>query len=679
MPQNTLLKNWETRFGLPPFDAISDDDFLPAIDAALEGSMNNYRRIGDSTDPADFDSVIIPLELADEALQRVCLVFANLVATDSNPQRREIEKAAAPKLAEFRADVAMNGRLFKRLESVWNQRDSLPLSDEQRMALKRHYQGFIRSGANLKAADKDRFREIRSKLALLAAEFMQHVLADEADWHMPLSAEDAAGLPEFLLRAAAQAAADRNLQGQVVTLDRSLVVPFLQHCPNRSLRRRAFAAWCGRGANGNANDTRQIVAEMIGLRAEMAALLGYGSFSAWQLEDKMAKTPEAARKLLSDIWQPARARALKDADRYAAALRADGEAGDLQAWDWRYYAEKQKRAEHDLDETVIKQYFQLDRLREAAFEVAGRLFGLEFQEVDCALYHPDCRAWEVNKGGRHIAVFIADDFARPAKRSGAWCSSFREQRRLVSEVRPLVVNVCNFMKAADGEPCLLSFDDARTLFHEFGHALHAMLSDITYPSLSSFNVALDFVELPSQLFENWLETAEVLDRFAIHADTGEPLPAALRDRIVAARNFDQGFDTVEYLACAFVDLDMHSADAAADPMEQQAETLAAIGMPQAIRMRHETPHFLHLFATEGYAAGYYSYLWADVIVADAFSAFLESNGPYCRATAERLERCILAAGGSREPEELYALFRGKLPGPEALLRKRGLDSEMSVP
>ena len=675
MSQNALLQTWNTRFGLPPFDAVSDDDFLPAIDVALEESLKNYRRIGECADPAEFENVIHPLELADETLQRVYLMFANLVATDSNPKRREIERAVAPKIAEFRAEVAMNEKLFARLESVWNRRDSLRLSDEQRMALKRHYQRFIRSGAKLKGADKQRFREIRSGLARLAAEFGQNVQADEAGWHMPLAGDDAAGLPEFLLLAAEQAATDRNLRGHIITLDRSLVVPFLQYCPNRILRRRVFEAWSGRGANGNANDTREIVTEMVSLRAEMAALLGHSSFAAWQLEDKMAKTPEAARKLLSDVWRPARARASKDAARYTAALVADGETGELEAWDWRFYAERQKHAEHDLDETVIKQYFQLDRLREAAFEVAGRLFGLEFQEADCPLYHPDCRAWEVRKGDRHIAVFIADYFARPEKRAGAWCASFREQRRLASDVRPLVVNVCNFMKAAEGEPCLLSFDDARTLFHEFGHALHAMLSDITYPSLAGFNVALDFAELPSQLFENWLETPDVLDKFAVHAETGEPLPAALRDRIVAARNFDQGFDTVEYLGCAFVDLDMHSEKAPADPMERQAETLAAIGMPRAIRMRHETPHFQHLFAMEGYAAGYYSYLWADVIVADAFNAFVESGGPFCRDTAARLERCILAAGGSREPEELYALFRGRLPGPEALLRKRGLDFE----
>ena len=678
MAQNILLDRWNTRFGMPPFDAISDDDFMPAIEAALEESRINYRRIGENTDPPDFENVVNPLELADEKLQRVYLVFANLAAADSNPQRREIEKVVEPKIEEFKTEMAMNEQLFKRLQSVWKQRDTLDLSDEQRMALKHRYQSFIRSGANLAEADRARFRQIRSKLALLASEFQQKVLADEAAWHMPLDGGDTDGLPEFVLRAAEQAAAERKLSGRIVTLDRSLVVPFLQHCPNRTLRQRAFEAWSRRGANGNAHDTREIAAEMLSLRAEMAALLGYRSFAAWQLENQMAKTPEAVRELLVDIWKPARARALQDAARHTAALIANGESGDLEAWDWRYYAERQKRAEHDLDETVIKQYFQLDRLRAAAFAVSDRLFGLEFQEIDCPLYHPDCRAWEVSRGGRHIAVFIADDFARPDKRSGAWCSGFREQWRLAGEVRPIAISVCNFIKAADGEPCMLSFDDARTLFHEFGHALHYMLCDITYRSLFSFNVPRDFVELPSQLFENWLETPEVLDKFAIHAETGEPLPAALRDRIVAARNFDQGFDTVEYLGCAFVDLDLHSASAPANPMEQQAETLAAIGMPKAIRMRHEAPHFLHLFATEGYAAGYYSYLWADVIVADAFNAFLGANGPFCSETAERLERCILAAGCSREPEELYARFRGKLPGPDSLLRKRGLDSRTSL-
>jgi peptidyl-dipeptidase Dcp len=470
----------------------------------------------------------------------------------------------------------------------------------------------------------------------------------------------------------AQAAAERGHDGHVVTLSRSLIVPFLASSRRRDLREAAFHAWAARGAGGGATDNREIVAETLRLREERARLLGYPSYAAYKLDPEMAKTPDAVRELLMAVWAPARAAAETDAKELEALMRAEGINGALEPWDWRYFSAIRQRREHDLDEAELKPYLALDAVREAAFDVAGRLFGLSFRPVEAELYHPDARAWEVRRGDRHMGVFIADYFARPSKRSGAWCSSFRGQSRLDGEVRPIAVNVCNFAKAPAGEPCLLTFDDARTLFHEFGHALHVLMSDVTYEFISGTSVAGDFVELPSQLYEHWLSTPEVLERHARHAVTGAPMPRALMERLIAAKNYDQGFATVEYLASALVDLDFHDGPAPADPMAAQAATLARLGMSHAIVMRHATPHFQHVFAGEGYASGYYSYMWSEVMDADAFAAFKETGDVFDPAVAARLAEHVLSAGGSREAGELYLAFRGRMPGVEALLEQRGL-------
>ena len=424
-----------------------------------------------------------------------------------------------------------------------------------------------------------------------------------------------------------------------------------------------------RGANGGETDNRAVAAEILALRAERAALLGYPSFAAYKLEPEMAKTPGAVRDLLLRVWAPARARAEADARVLEAMMHAEGGNGALEPWDWRYYSEKRRKAEHELDEAALKPYLPLEAMIAAAFDVAHRLFGLEFRPLDLPLYHPDARAWEVTRRGRHMAVFIGDYFARSSKRSGAWCSAFRSQRRLGGEQRPVVVNVCNFAK---GEPALLSYDDARTLFHEFGHALHQILSDVTFSFISGTSVARDFVELPSQLYEHWLEVPEVLEKHARHWQTGAPMPADMRDRLLAAATYDQGFATVEYLASALVDLAFHEGAPPADPMARQAEVLEALGLPHAIRMRHATPHFAHVFSGDGYSAGYYSYMWSEVMDADAFAAFEEAGDPFDPATADRLERFVLSAGGSQEAEALYTAFRGRMPGVEPLLKGRGL-------
>jgi peptidyl-dipeptidase Dcp len=461
--------------------------------------------------------------------------------------------------------------------------------------------------------------------------------------------------------------------GPVVTLSRSLIVPFLQFSPRRALRQKAFEAWGLRGANGGATDNRGVAAEILALRAERAQLLGYASFADYKLEPEMAKTPAAVRELLMRVWAPAKRKAEADAAVLEAMLHKDGIAGPLEPWDWRYYSEKRRLAEHDLDEAALKPYLSLEAMLAAQFDCANRLFGLEFRALDTPLYHADARAWEVTRRGEHVAVFIGDYFARGSKRSGAWCSAMRSQRKLGGDQRPIVVNVCNFAK---GDPALLSYDDARTLFHEFGHALHQMLSNVTYGFISGTSVARDFVELPSQLYEHWLEVPEVLEKHARHWQSGAAMPADMLQRLLAASTYDQGFATVEFIGSALVDLAFHEGAAPADPMQKQAEVLEAIGMPRAIRMRHATPHFAHVFSGDGYSSGYYSYMWSEVMDADAFAAFEEAGDAFDPEVAARLERFILSAGGSEEPDQLYTKFRGKMPGVEPLLKGRGLLEEV---
>ncbi|MBO6604483.1 MAG: M3 family metallopeptidase, partial [Roseicyclus sp.] len=532
------------------------------------------------------------------------------------------------------------------------------------------HRSFTRAGAALEGAASERLTEVKSRLAVLGTSFMQNLLADERDWFMELDEADLEGLPDFAIAAARAAGEEKGVDGPVVTLSRSIIVPFLQFSPRRDLREIAYKAWTARGANGGETDNREIARETLRLREERAGLLGYDTFADFKLETEMAKHPGAVRDLLMQVWEPAKAQADADAEKLTAMMHAEGVNVDLEPWDWRYYSEKRRKAEHDLDEAALKPYLQLDAMIDAAFDCANRLFGLEFSPLDVTLYHADARAWEVTRNGEHLAVFIGDYFARGSKRSGAWCSAMRSQKKLGGETRPIVVNVCNFAK---GDPALLSYDDARTLFHEFGHALHQMLSDVTYGSISGTSVARDFVELPSQLYEHWLEVPEVLEKHAKHARTGEPMPKQLLDRLLAAQTYDMGFQTVEYVASALVDLDFHHGPAPSDPMAAQAETLARIGMPHAIGMRHATPHFAHVFAGDGYSSGYYSYMWSEVMDADAFEAFEEAGDPFDAETAKLLETHILSAGGSREADALYTAFRGRMPGVEALLKGRGLD------
>ncbi len=669
---NPLLSNWDTPFGLPPFDQISDADFAPAVDVALSQSRANIAAIAENTDRPTFDNTITALETADELLGRVLGAFYALAGADSNAAREELQRDFAPKLSAYASEVSENKALFARVETLWNQRETLDLTDEQQRVLMLTHRGFVRSGAQLSGDDATALREAKSRLSVLGTDFMQNLLADERSWFLPLGADDLAGLPDFVIATAKAAGVEKEADVPVVTLSRSLIVSFLQFSDRRDLREKAYEAWCARGANGGETDNRALAAETLKLRETRAKLLGYDNFANFKLETEMAGTPAAVNDLLMQVWAPAKAAAEADAQVLTKMLHADGFDGPLEPWDWRYYSEKRRKELHDLDEAELKPYLQLDRMIEAAFSCATRLFGLEFAPLAGPTYHPDVRMWEVTRDGVHVAVFIGDYFARGSKRSGAWCSAMRVQTRIGGDIRPHVVNVCNFAKPEEGKPALLSYDDARTLFHEFGHALHQMLSDVTYESISGTSVARDFVELPSQLYEHWLEVPEVLAEFATHADTGAPMPQDLLDRMLGAATYDMGFQTVEYVASALVDLAFHNGPAPADPMQKQAQVLEQIGMPHAIRMRHATPHFAHVFAGDGYSSGYYSYMWSEVMDADAFDAFEEVGDPFDPDTAKRLEETVLSSGGSVDAAELYIAFRGRLPGVDALLKGRGL-------
>jgi peptidyl-dipeptidase Dcp len=675
---NPFAAAWTTPFGLPPFAAIRPEHLSPALHAGLAAHAAEIDAIADDTSPVTFANVIDALERAGDDLSRVSSVFYNLSGADTNDALQAIEREMAPVMSRHWSAIGMNPKLFARVDALFEMRASLTMTDEQARVLDLTHKGFVRSGAKLNEADKTRLKAINERLSTLGTTFSQNVLKDEASYALILDdAADLAGLPEFLKAAMAKAASDRGHDGKhAVTLPRSVIEPFLTFSTRRDLREKARKAWDQRGANGGETDNRTVVAEMVALRAEKAKLLGYANFAAFKLDGTMAKTPEAVRGLLELVWAPAKRRAAQEAADLAALARSEGQNDPIAVWDWHHYAEKVRKARFALDEGTLKPYLQLDRIIEASFDCATKLFGLVFKaRPDLEGYHPDVRIWEASEtSGRHIGLFLGDYFARPSKRSGAWMSAYRRQDKLDGEVRPIIVNVCNFAKPVEGKPALLSLDDARTLFHEFGHALHGLLSDVTYPSVAGTSVSRDFVELPSQLYEHWFTTPEVLGNYCVHADTGEPMPQELMDKVKAAQTFNQGFATIEYTSSALVDLAFHELDGSQgiDPLDFQATELKRIGMPAEIGMRHKTPHFTHVFSGDGYSAGYYSYLWSEVMDADAFDAFRDTGNVFDAATADKLKRHIYAAGNSRDPAELYTAFRGRMPTPDALLEKRGL-------
>ena len=672
MQDNPLLLPWETPFGVPPFDLIRPEHFPPAFDQSMAQHRAEVAAIAADPAPPSFANTLAALEGAGRLLGRVASCFFNLVSSLSSDALQAVERDYAPRLARHRAEMTLDPAIFARIGALHAAREGLDLAADERRLLERTHAGLVRAGAGLEPEARARLTELSTRLATLHTAFGQNVLQDETEWHMPLAEDELDGLPGFARDAARQAAVERALQGYVITLSRSSVEPFLTFSTRRELRERAWRAWVARGTSPGARDNRPLIREILALRAERARLLGHADFARWRLADNMAREPEAVDRLLRQVWAPA-TRQL-EAER-AELEKLAGEAGHnepLQAWDWRHWAERACRALHDFDESLVKPYFPLEGMLRAAFATAGKLFGVTFTERhDISLYHPDVRAFEMlGADGRHRGLFLLDSFARAGKRSGAWMSSYRVAESFAGVVTPIIVNNNNIAKAT---PALLSFDEARTLFHEFGHALHGLLSTARYPSQSGTNVLADFVEFPSQVLEHWLTVPETLREHARHHESGEPLPEALLQRLLASRNFGQGFATVEFVSSALIDLALHThADPAGLDIDTvEAEFLAQIEMPAAMVLRHRPTHFQHLFAGGGYAAGYYTYMWAEVLDADAFDAFEAAGDAFDPVLSAGL-RDIYEAGDTRDPMELYRAFRGRDPEVTPLLRKRGL-------
>ena len=676
-----LLRPWSgPHGGVPPFGQVKVADFKPALEKAMAENLAEIDAIASNPQPPTFDNTIVALERSGRTLDRVETVYGIWATSLNDASFAAVRAEMAPRLAAFNDQITQNAALFKRIETVYNSPALKQLTPEQQRLAEVRYKAFVRAGARLDAPAKARLSQINQQLAGLFNTFSQNVLADEADSVLVLkTARDLSGLPASVRDAAQAAASTRQLAAAgVITNTRSSIDPFLTYSDQRPLREKAWRMFTNRGDNGGAHDNNATITRILQLRAERAKLLGYQTHAHLRLDNTMAKTPEAAMQLMEQVWQPAVARVHEEvADMQALAVK-EGAPADfkIQPWDYRYYAEKVRKARYDLDQNEVKQYLQLDKLREGMFWVAGELFNFSFVPVtDVPVFHPDVRVWQVNDKttGQQVGLWYFDPYARPGKKSGAWMNAYRRQERLDGRpVTTIVSNNSNFVKGKPGEPVLISWTDATTLFHEFGHALHGLSSNVTYSGLSGTSVVRDYVEFPSQVLENWLSTPEVLSRFALHYQTGKPIPQALVDRISKASTFNEGFETTEFLASALIDMKLHLAGSQViDPDQFERETLAQLGMPSELVMRHRTPQFNHVFSSDGYSAGYYSYLWSVVLAADAFSAFTEAGGPYDPAVAARLRQHVFTVGNTVDPAAGYRAFRGREPRIEALMAQRG--------
>jgi peptidyl-dipeptidase Dcp len=674
---NLLVRPWVGPYGgVPPLDAVEVAQFEPALEAGMAEALARIDAIAAETAAPSFENTIAALERVDRTLDRVASVYGIFSSTLSTPEFQAVEREMAPRLAAFEDRVTQNAALFARIAAVYDAREDSKLTPEQKRLAWLYHTNFVRAGARLEPPAKKRVAEINERLAALFTSFNQNVLADETDYMLVLESEsELAGLPESLRAAAAAAAEARGQKGRWAILNtRSSMEPFLAYSDRRDLREKVWRTYFSRGDHGDAKDNKRIIAEILRLRAERARLLGYATHAHWRLENTMARTPERAMELMEAVWTPAVARVREEVVDMQAIADKEGAGLRIEPWDYRYYAEMVRKAKYDLDENEVKPYLQLEKLREGMFWVAGELLGLRFAPAaGVPVCHPDVRVWEVkDAAGRHVGLWYFDPYARQGKRSGAWMNAYRRQERFDGAVTTIVSNNSNFVKGKPGEPILVSWTDAQTLFHEFGHALHGLSSSVAYPSLSGTAVPRDYVEFPSQLLEQWLSTPEVLSRYALHVETGLPMPQELARKIERASRFNQGFITVEYLAAALVDMKLHLAgEQEIDPAAFERETLQALGMPPQIVMRHRTPHFSHVFASDGYSAGYYSYLWSDTLSADAYEAFSEAGGPYDKAVAKRLRDHVFAVGNTVDPADAYRAFRGREAGIGALMRKRG--------
>ena len=678
--ENPLLMKWAGEYGgVPPFDKVRIADFKAALEAAMNDQLGEIAQISNAESTPTFENTIAAMERTGKALERVRTIYGVWGGNMSTPEFQAVQREMAPKLSAFSDQIFQNENLFNRIESVYNSNEKASLTAEQQRLTWLHHNNFVRSGARLNQPEKEKLSAINQKLATLFTRFSQNVLADETNHMLVIESEkDLAGLPQSVKDAAAAEATSRKLTGKwVIANTRSSVDPFLTYSQKRELRQKAWTMFTNRGDNGDEHDNNSIITEILQLRAERAKLLGFRTHAHWRLENTMAKTPEKALELLEAVWTPAIARVKEEVSDMQALATKEGQSLTIEPWDYRYYSEKVRKARYDLDQNEVKPYLQLENLREAMFWVAGELFGFSFTAItNVPVFHADVRVWEVkNKTtGKHVGLWYFDPYARPGKRSGAWMNAYRGQERMDIPVTTIVSNNSNFVKGKKGDPVLISWDDATTLFHEFGHALHGLSSNVTYPSLAGTAVPRDYVEFPSQLLEHWLSTPQVLQRFALHVKTGKPIPQDLVDRISRASTFNQGFATTEYLASALIDMKLHLSESdSIEPDSFERETLTALGMPKELVMRHRTPQFSHIFSSDSYSAGYYSYLWSDVLTADAFGAFTEAGGPYDKAVADRLRKHIFSVGNTIDPAEGYRAFRGHDPQIGALMKKRGFE------
>lgn len=672
-----ILNPWSgPHNGVPAFDQVDINDFIPAVEEALTEKREEINLIAENPESASFENTIEALEKSGNAFKRIQSIYWVWTSNMSSPELDSIQSILEPRFASFQDSVIQNSKLFSRIESLHNG-DQSKLSDEQKRLLWRYHTSYTLAGAKLDDSAKARVAEINQRLAALFAKFSQNLLADESQKFLLITdPKDLSGLPENLITAAAQAAESKNKKGSwVIANTRSAIEPFLSSCNNRALREKAWKMFVNRGDNGDATDNNAIIPEILQLRAERAKLMGFPTHAHLRLADKMAQTPEKAMELLESVWPYAVQRVHEEVADMQSYADKSGDKIKIEAWDYRYYAEKVRKEKYDLDQEEVKQYLQLEKLREGMFFVAGELFQLQFDQVqDVPVFHPDVRVYKVSHktNGQFIGLWYFDPYARTGKRSGAWMTAYREQETLNGNITTIVSNNCNFIKGKEGEPLLISWDDAVTLFHEFGHALHGLCSNVNYPLLSGTNVATDYVEFPSQILERWLSTPEVLEKYALHYQTGQAMPKELLKKIENAAKFNQGFATLEYLASALIDMKLHLAgDQKIDPDQFERETLAAMNMPKEIVMRHRTPQFGHIFSDDGYSAGYYSYLWSDVISSDAYEAFTEAGGPYDKVVGKRLHDYIFSVGGTLNEAEAYRKFRGKDPDKNALMRERG--------
>ena len=674
---NPLIAPWTGPYGgVPPWDKVKPELFPSAFEAALAERRAEYDRIANNPAKPTFANTFVPMQNAGQTLNRVMTLFGVMTGNMNTPAYQALDREWSPKLSKASDEITFNPRLFARIEAIYKARDTSGLDAQQKRLVTRTYDSFVRQGAKLTPAQKEELSAFNQNLAINFSEFSQRLLADEGTAIIVTDEARLAGLPDSVKAVAKAAAAERGQQGWAIVNTRSAVDPVLTFATDRDLREQVWRAFTKRGDNGDINDTKATIARIVRLRANRAHLLGFKTHADWRMQDTMAKTPAAAMDLMMRVWPAAKARVAEEVRDMQAIADKEGAKITIAPWDYRFYQEKVRKSRYDLDQAELKPYFELNNIIQGSLYAANRLYGLEVKEITgtVPVFEPNMRVWHVTRNGKEVGLFYRDDFARTGKRSGAWANTYRGQRNLPPVQNVLSSNNNNFAKGAKGEPVLISLDDAETLFHEFGHAIHAMLQNVTYPGLAG--TPRDFVEYPSQVNEHWLLTRDVLDKYARHYKTGQPMPQALLDKIKASETFNQGFATTEYLSSAIVDMKLHTIpDGVVDPAAFEATTLREIGMPKELVMRHRLPQFNHLFSSDSYSAGYYSYLWSETMDADTFAAFEEAGSPWDKATADRFARILLSTGNETDRAEAYRAFRGRDPDVNALLKQRGFPTK----